>query len=264
MRHFLLLIVLLSASFDSPLAEQQRLRVATTTSTENSGLLDKLNPLFEKMHGIKVDVIAVATGKAIRLARNGDVDLILVHAPDAEIKFVEDGYGIERLPVMYNDFVIIGPKKDPAGIRNSKNISEVMLKLEEARHTFISRGDDSGTHKKEANLWQAVETLPKGRWYLSVGQGMGQTIVIANEKEAYALSDRGTYLAYKHKVELDIIFENSGELINPYHIILVSPKKYPHAKISLARKYSMFLRSKAGKNIIKNFKVDNQTLFYPN
>jgi tungstate transport system substrate-binding protein len=244
-------------------AEVERLKMATTTSTDNSGLLAVLNPPFEKKYGVKLDVISVGTGKAIRLGKNGDVDLILVHAPAAEKKFVNEGFGIERESVMYNDFVIVGSLEDPANLKSAKNINEAMNRLMREKHIFISRGDDSGTHKKEKNLWQMVGSEPFGSWYLSVGQGMGIVLRIADDKEAYTLTDRGTYLAYKDKMKLRVLFENDEALFNPYHIIMVNPEKHPHTKIELARKYSEFIRSKEGQGLIRNFKINGEVLFHP-
>ncbi len=243
--------------------EPQRLKLATTTSTDNSGLLAVLNPVFEKQHNAKVDVISVGTGKAIRLGENGDVDLILVHAPAAEKKFVDNDFGIERKPVMHNDFVIIGPASDPAGIKSAESLKQVMQKLLDAGHGFVSRGDDSGTHKKEKQLWQTTDQQPEGDWYLSVGQGMGVVLRMANDKEAYTLTDRGTYLAYKDKLTLNVLYENDEALFNPYHVIMVNPAKHPHVKIDLARKYSDFLRNQQGQDLIRNFKVNNEILFHP-
>lgn len=255
------LILLCCVSFQSS-AEIERLRMATTTSTDNSGLLAVLNSLFEKEQGVKLDVISVGTGKAIRLGKNGDVDLILVHAPGAEKEFVDEGYGVEREPVMHNDFVIIGPENDPANLKSAKNINEAMSKLMKSKQTFISRGDDSGTHKKEKNLWQRTKKKPTGDWYLSVGQGMGVVLRIASDKEAYTLTDRGTYLAYKEKIKLKVMFENDEALFNPYHVIMVNPVKHPHTKIKLARKYSEFIRSEEGQTLIRDFKVNGERLFH--
>jgi len=257
-----LFVLLLATSFQ-PLAEGQRIKMATTTSTDNSGLLAVLNPPFEKKYSVKLDVISVGTGKAIRLGKNGDVDLILVHAPAAEKKFIDEGFGIEREPVMHNDFVIVGSTKDPAKLKNAKNINDAMNRLMEKKHIFISRGDDSGTHKKEKNLWQMVGDEAFGSWYLSVGQGMGIVLRIADDKEAYTLTDRGTYLAYKDKMKLKVLFEKDEALFNPYHIIMVSPEKHPHTKIELARKYSEFIRSEEGQDLIRNFKVNGEVLFHP-
>ncbi len=242
---------------------EQRLRLATTTSTDNSGLLAQLHPPFEKMTGIKVDVIAVGTGKALKLGENGDVDLVMVHAPRAEMKFVESGFGVERLPVMHNDFVIVGPLSDPAGLQGAKDLAKVMSLISASTAGFISRGDDSGTHKKELGLWQAASLSPAGDWYLSVGQGMGAVLQIANEKLAYTLTDRGTYLAYRGKLELKVLYEGASELLNPYHVILVNPARHSHVKSELARKYVDFLRGEKGQSIIGNFKVGGEQLFYP-
>jgi len=249
--------------FGNLFAEPRRLKLSTTTSTENSGLLTELHPPFEKKYNVRVSVIAVGTGKAIRLAENGDVDVILVHAPKAELKFVEEGYGIERLPVMHNDFIIVGPNTDPANLKSMQNIENAMLALLSTKTLFISRGDDSGTHKKENYLWEMIGHKPSGDWYLSIGQGMGQALIIADNKQAYTLTDRGTYLAYKSKIKLDIVFEDSHHLINSYHAIIVSPDKHPHTNFILAKKYLEFLRSKEGKSIIKNYKVNGETLFSP-
>jgi tungstate transport system substrate-binding protein len=257
------LIVLLFSFSLQLFAEVERLKMATTTSTDNSGLLAVLNPPFEKKYGVKLDIISVGTGKAIRLGKNGDVDLILVHAPGAEKKFVNEGFGIERKPVMHNDFVIVGSTDDPANLKSAENINQAMTRLVEEKHIFVSRGDDSGTHKKEKSLWKMVGDQPSGSWYLSVGQGMGIVLRIADDKEAYTLTDRGTYLAYKDKMKLEVVYEKDKSLYNPYHIIIVNPDKHQHTKIDLARKYSDFIRSEEGQNLIRNFKVNGQVLFHP-
>ena len=259
---FCFLILMWNISFQSQ-AEVERLKMATTTSTDNSGLLAVLNPPFEKKYNVKLDVISVGTGKAIRLGMNGDVDLIFVHAPGAEKKFIGEGYGVEREPVMHNDFVIVGPANDPVGLKKAKNIQEAMHLLMEKEHNFISRGDDSGTHKKEKSLWKMADGLPSGSWYLAVGQGMGIVLRIADDKEAYTLTDRGTYLAYKDKMKLTVLFENDEALFNPYHVIMVNPEKHSHTKIDLARKYSEFIRGKEGQDLIRNFKVNGELLFHP-
>ena len=263
MKSFLLLCALLPFVLSPANAGEARLKLATTTSTENSGLLAVLNPPFEAKYNVKVDVISVGTGKAMRLGRNGDVDLILAHAPAAEQKFVSEGYGIEREPVMHNDFLLIGPASDPAGLRQAADIGDAMTRLLNARHPFVSRGDDSGTHKKEKNLWQATGRTPTGGWYLSVGQGMGVVLRIANDKQAYTLTDRGTYLAYRDKLSLGILFEGAAALFNPYHVILVNPARHPHAKVDPARQYSAFIRGRQGQGIIGNFKVNGEILFHP-
>ncbi len=265
MNKYLYIIGFIFITLITPLsfAEGERVKMATTTSTENSGLLAVLNPPFEKKYGVKLDVISVGTGKAIRLAKNGDVDFILVHAPGAEKKFVGEGFGIERKPVMHNDFVIIGPESDPANIKEANSIKEAMTRLAKVKHIFVSRGDDSGTHKKEKSLWQIINHKPSGEWYLSVGQGMGVVLRIANDKQGYTLTDRGTYLAYKNKINLNVLFEGEDALFNPYHVIMINPAKHPHIKIELARKYSEFIRGDEGQSLIRNFKINGETLFHP-
>ena len=242
---------------------QERLRLATTTSTENSGLLAELHPPFEKKYGVKVDVIAVGTGKALRLGENGDVDVVMVHAPAAEISFVEKGHGVERLPVMHNDFVILGPQDDPAGLAGARTLNEALKKLSDSGSYFVSRGDDSGTHKKEMSLWHAAGKNPVGGWYMAAGQGMGAVIQIANDKQAYTLSDRGTYIAHKDKIGLVPVFEGDPELFNPYHVIIVNPEKHPHVKKESAQKYVDFIRSEDGQKIIRDFKKGGEILFKP-
>ena len=242
---------------------QERLRLATTTSTDNSGLLAELHPVFETKFDVKVDVIAVGTGKALRLGENGDVDVVMVHAPAAETSFVDNGYGVERLPVMHNDFVILGPQDDPAGLGGATTLIEALQRLHNSGSYFVSRGDDSGTHKKEMSLWRAAGENPSGDWYLAVGQGMGAVIQIANDKQAYTLSDRGTYLAHKSKISLIPVFEGDPELFNPYHVIIVNPAKHPHVKTALAQKYVDFIRGEAGQKIIREFKKGGETLFKP-
>ncbi len=242
---------------------QERLRLATTTSTDNSGLLAELHPSFEKEYGVKVDVIAVGTGKAFRLGENGDVDVVMVHAPVAEISFVEKGFGIARLPVMHNDFVILGPKNDPAGLHEARTLNAALQKLFDSGSYFVSRGDDSGTHKKEMSLWRAAGKKPDGNWYMVAGQGMGAVIQIAHDKQAYTLADRGTYLAHKDKIELVPVYEGDPALFNPYHVIIVNPVKHPHVKVKLARKYIDFIRGDIGQEIIREFKTDGETLFKP-
>lgn len=263
MNKIYILFILFVLYSNSVVADVERLKMATTTSTDNSGLLAVLNPPFEKKYSVKLDVISVGTGKAIRLGKNGDVDLIFVHAPAAEKKFVDQGYGVERQPVMHNDFVIVGPENDPVGLKNVNNIKQAMTLLADKKHIFISRGDDSGTHKKEKNLWGLAGGMPSGNWYLAVGQGMGIVLRIADDKEAYTLTDRGTYLAYKDKVRLKVLFENDEALFNPYHVIMVNPEKHSHTKIDLARKYSEFIRGEQGQSLIRNFKVNGELLFHP-
>ncbi len=244
-------------------AAENVLRISTTTSTENSGLLEVLNPVFAQQAKARLEVIAVGTGKALKLAENGDVDVVFVHAPEAEIKFVNAGFGINRQAVMHNDFVILGAKADIAGLKQAQNISAALIKLHQNKVEFVSRGDDSGTHKKELSLWGSVKIQPQGAHYISAGQGMGAVLTMANEKQAYTLSDRGTYLAYKDKLDLEIVFAGSEKLFNPYHIMAVNPAKHPHVNYALAQEYIAFVTSAAAQKIIANYKRAGEQLFYP-
>ncbi len=239
------------------------LRMSTTTSTESSGLLAVLNPVFEKKYQARVDVIAVGTGKALTLGKNGDVDIVFVHAPAAEIAFIESGYGIDRYAVMHNDFVILGAKTDKSQLKTVNTITKAFQKIFANQAEFISRGDDSGTHKKELILWKMINKTPTGDWYVSAGQSMGAVLKIADEKQAYTLTDRGTYLAYQDKIDLEIVFEADEHLSNPYHIITVNPARYKTVNYTLAKKYTAFIRSIEGQTLIKNYKIQGQQLFYP-
>jgi tungstate transport system substrate-binding protein len=283
------LVVVMLASRPVTAAEKV-IKMSTTTSTENSGLLDVLLPEFEKDTGIKIKVFAKGTGAAIRDGTDGNVDIIFVHAKAREEQFVTDGYGAYRLGVMHNDFVIVGPTTDPAGIKGMKNGSEALKKIAEAKASFVSRGDDSGTHTKEQALWKATglplqtqrtEIVVKGQkkgltfmypgglgeWYLSIGQGMGKTLTFADEKRAYTLADRGTYLEYKYgkqpAVELDILCEGDPLLFNPYGIIPINPKKYPHVKFDLADHFAKWLVSPKVQAIIARYKIQGEQAFYP-
>jgi tungstate transport system substrate-binding protein len=257
---FITLLLLILSPVTSVAAEH--LRLATTTSTENSGLLAKLLPPFEQANDCKVDVIAVGTGKAIKLGETGDVDVILVHARSKEDAFVAGGFGVDRRDVMYNDFVILGPKTDPAGIAGSKDAAAAMKKIAAAKASFISRGDDSGTHTREKQLWKAAGVTPAGDWYLEAGRGMGEVITMATERQAYTLSDRGTWLAYKTKSDLKLAFEGDASMFNPYGVIMVNPAKHPHVKVELARKFMDFLTSKEGRALITGYKRGGEQLFY--
>jgi tungstate transport system substrate-binding protein len=201
------------------------IRLATTTSTDNSGLLSYLLPAFENKTGYRVHVIAVGTGKALRMGRDGDADVLLVHAPEAETEFVKSGYGEKRNYVMYNDFVLVGPSS--SNIQPDNDIIKALQQIAESRSTFISRGDNSGTHKKELNLWKAAGVSAQGKWYREVGQGMGKVLQMAAELDAFTLTDRGTWLAYMDKSPLKILSQGDPKLYNPYHIIAVSPERYP-------------------------------------
>lgn len=246
----------------SACSERKPIRLATTTSTENSGLLDNLLPVFTEETGIEVEVIAVGTGKAIKHGENGDVDAILVHARAAEDKFVKDGFGVNRQDVMHNDFVIIGAAEDKAEVKVAKTAAEALRLIAENKADFISRGDDSGTHKKEKQLWAAAEVTPEGKWYKEIGQGMGAVIMMANETKSYTLTDRGTYLAMADKIELEILFEGGNELFNPYGVIAVNPEKHSQTNIKGANKFIEWLTSKNAQNMINNFKKNGKQLFY--
>jgi len=241
-----------------------RLKLATTTSTDNSGLLKVLLPPFERMFDARVDVIAVGTGKAIALGKNGDVDIILVHARSAEDKFVADGYGVNRRDLMYNDFIILGPANDPAGIKGMKDAVAALKSISAMKAPFVSRGDGSGTHKREKELWEAAEIAPAGDWYMETGQGMGATLQVADEKRAYSISDRGTYLAYKEKIELGILVEGDTEKLgNPYGVIAVNPAKHPHVNYINAMALIGWFTSVEGQKIIGSYKQFGEVLFYP-
>ena len=264
----LALSLLLVLSLLTPLAQAKdkpKLILATTTSTMDSGLLDFLVPIFEKENGCKVQVISVGTGAAIRYGKDGNADVVLVHDPVAEAQVVKQGFFVERKYLMYNDFVIVGPAEDPAGIKGLTSVTEALKKIQSTQAIFVSRADQSGTHKKEQRLWAAAGLNPKGSWYLEAGAGMEAVLRIANEKQAYCLTDRGTYLAHQKEYELTIVTEGDKEMFNPYHVMLVSPSKYPFVNNSLARKFSDFLTSERGQKMIAEYGVDKygQPLFYP-
>ena len=249
----------------TPVTEVQKLILATTTSTYDSGLLDHRLPNFETEYNAKVEVIAVGTGQAIKTAEQGDADVILVHARAREDKFVADGYGVNRQDVMYNDFIILGPKDDPAGVKGMTDAAAALVKIAEAQAPFASRGDESGTHSKEKAIWAKAGIEPGGDWYLSLGQGMGATLTVANEKGAYTITDRGTYLARKDGLGLPIMVERDVILFNPYGVIAVNPEMHPHAKYELAMKFIEWLTSVDAQEKIGQFRhASGELLFYPN
>ena len=239
------------------------IKMATTTSTENSGLLKYLLPRFTQATGYEVHVIAVGTGKALRMGRDGDVDVVLVHARPAEDKFVAAGYGEKRHDVMYNDFVILGPASDPARVGEAKSAVEAMQHIAQHEATFISRGDDSGTNKKELRLWKAANLTPHGKWYREAGQGMGKVIQMANELNAYTLSDRGTWIAYSNKTQLNIAYQGDKVLFNPYGIIAVNPKRYPDVNHRGAQALIDWMTGNDGQKLIAQFKIAGFQLFTP-
>ncbi len=242
---------------------QDVLRLSTTTSTENSGLLAALNPVFEQKYKVRLDVLAVGTGKALRIGANGDVDVVLVHAPEAELKYVKQGDFIDRSAVMHNDFVLVGAVDDPAGIHSSNTVVEALNRIADSQSIYISRGDDSGTDKKDKYLWKLAGKVPGGSWYISAGQGMGAVLKMADEKQAYTLTDRGTQIAYSDKVSLKVQFEGDAALFNPYHIMAVNPEKHQHVSYDLAKKYIDFITGSEGQKIISEYKKAGQQLFYP-
>ncbi|MCF8009558.1 MAG: substrate-binding domain-containing protein [Halanaerobiales bacterium] len=242
---------------------QGRIILATTTSTDNSGLLEALLPLFEEKYNVRVDVVAVGTGKAISIAENGDADLILVHAREAEDQFVNEGYGVNRRDVMYNDFIILGPSSDPAGLKGINEVGQAFAKINNSQSDFISRGDDSGTNKKELSIWSNADIEPTGKWYIETGQGMGASLNVANEKQAYIMTDRGTYLAYRSDLDLEIVLEGDPELFNPYGIIAVNPELYSHVNYQMAMALIGFITSQQGQKIINEFTAHGEVLFHP-
>lgn len=246
------------------LQAQDILKMSTTTSTDNSGLLKYLHEHYQAETGVQVAVIAVGTGKALKLGANGDVDIAFVHAPAAELEYVEQGYFVDRRAVMFNDFVIVGPENDPAGIKSAKTAAEALTKIANSEADFVSRGDDSGTHKKELTLWQTAGIKPQGSWYIAAGQGMGAVLKLADEKLAYTLTDRGTQIAFAGKMDLVVLNEGDPALSNPYHIMSVNPEKHSHVRFDLAQQYTDFITSEAGQKLIADFKVNGQQLFYPN
>ncbi len=266
------------------------IKMSTTTSTQASGLLDVLLPELEKDTGIQIKVIAKGTGAAIRDGMDGNVDVIFVHAKAREEQFVQEGYGTKRYALMHNDFVILGPAADPAGVKGMSDAAAALKKIAAAKQLFISRGDDSGTHTKEQALWKAtglslVKSSIKlvkggkesevsfmhpdglGQWYLSIGQGMGKTLTFADEKQAYTLADRGTYIKYKFgrdvPIELQVLVEGDELLANPYGVIPVNPKKHAHVQYDLANQFAEWLVSERGQSAIRNYRLLGQQLFYP-
>ena len=239
------------------------LRLATTTSTYETGLLDHILPLFEQRQNIKVHVISVGTGKAMAVARAGDVDVILVHARQAEDQFVREGYGSYRRTVMANDFIIAGPADDPAGVKGMRETGAALRRLAGGQHLFVSRGDDSGTHKKESQLWAATGIRPQGKWYLESGQGMSSTLTVADEKNAYVLVDRASYIANSKRLRLHVIVEGDPELLNVYGVIPVSHERRPSVKTMLADALVDWLVSLECQKMIEEFALEGERLFKP-
>jgi len=248
-------------------AAQRFITLASTTSTEQSGLFQHILPLFEKKSGIQVRVVALGTGQALDLARRGDADVVFVHAKPAEEKFVAEGHGVQRLPVMYNDFVLLGPESDPAKVGGGKDILAALRRIEQAKAPFVSRGDRSGTHMAELRLWKAAAVdiaKEKGSWYRETGQGMGPALNTASSMNAYLLSDRATWLAFKNRGELALLVQGDERLFNQYGVILVDPKKHPHVKQADAQAFIAWIRSPEGQKAIESYKIGGEQLFFPN
>ena len=266
MRRILIGFVALFALASSALAQERFITVASTTSTEQSGLFGYLLPKFTQKTGIKVHVVALGTGQALDLARRGDADVVFVHDKAAEEKFLSEGWSTKRYDVMYNDFVIVGPKSDPAKIAGGKDVLDALRKIAEAKVPFISRGDRSGTHSAELRYWRAAAidiNKEKGEWYREIGQGMGPALNMASASNAYVLSDRGTWLSFKNRGELTIVVEGDKRLFNQYGVMLVNPAKYPKVKTADGQAFIDWLISKDGQSTIAGYKIDGQQLFFP-
>jgi tungstate transport system substrate-binding protein len=259
-------VILALVAWSPVQAQQKNIILSTTTSTQDSGLLDVLIPIFEKKTGYFVKTIAVGSGQAMAMGQKGEADVLLVHSPAAEKKFVAEGYGVNRRLVMHNDYIVVGPAEDPAKIKGIKATTEVFKKIASAGALFLSRGDNSGTHAKETSIWKAAGINPeKQKWYQQTGLGMGQTLNVTSEKKGYTLADRGTYLALKKNLSLDILAEGDAILLNIYHVIEVNPAKWPKVNAAGARAFADFMVSKEVQDIVKTFGVDKfgSPLFFP-
>ncbi len=249
-------------------ADEGQLLLQSTTSTVNSGLLDAILPRFTEQTGVEVRVVSSGTGQALRNARNGDADLVLVHAKRDEEKFVAEGYGLERFDLMYNDFVMVGPPDDPAELQQAQSAAQAMSKIAAAGANFVSRGDESGTHRKEMHLWELtnrdLSRISQQPWYLESGTGMGATLNIAINKRAYTLTDRGTWIRFGNKSDFEILFEGGEELLNPYGLILVNPKKHPHVNVVDGQALIDWLIGEEGQQWINSYRVDGKQLFFAN
>ena len=266
-RLFLASLLALTLPLGAVRAEDKFIIVQSTTSTEQSGLFGHLLPLFQDKTGIEVRVVAVGTGQAIKNARNGDGDVLFVHAKPDEEQFVADGQGVKRFDVMYNDFVIVGPKGDPAGVAGMTDVTAALQKIAAAGAPFASRGDDSGTHKAELKLWQAAGVDAKaasGTWYRETGSGMGPTLNTAAGMNAYTLTDRGTWLSFQNRGDLDVLVQGDAKLFNQYGVILVNPDKHPNVKADLGQQFVDWLISPEGQKAIAEYKIGGEQLFFPN
>ena len=247
-------------------AQQKTVILSTTTSTQDSGLLDVLIPIFEKQSGYFVKTIAVGSGQAMAMGQKGEADVLLVHSPAAEKKFVEEGYGLNRRIIMHNDFIVVGPPEDPAKVKGMKSAAESFKGIAAGNALFLSRADKSGTHVKEMDIWKAAGINPEGqKWYQQTGLGMGQTLSVTNEKKGYTLADRGTYLAVKKNLQMDILVEGDGILLNIYHVIEINPAKWPKVNVAGGKAFADFMVTKETQEIIRTFGVDKygSPLFFP-
>ncbi len=268
MKRVLLLTLMLLLNISVVFADEVAfITLSSTTSTDNSGLLDYLIPRFKNKTGIDVRVIAVGTGRALQLGERGDADIVLVHHKTSEEIFVKSGFGIDRRDVMYNDYVIVGPKNDPAKIKELKHAADAFKLISQHSVPFVSRGDDSGTHKKELEIWSLANVDAQqhsGHWYREAGAGMGATLNIANGMNAYTITDRGTWLSFKNRDDLALLFENDPPLFNQYGVILVNPEKHDHIKHQAAKQFADWLISNEGQQAIADFTLEDQQLFFPN
>jgi len=270
MRIRALIIALLALAITAQvpaLAQDKSIVVASTTSTQDSGLFGHILPLFKAKTGIDVKVVAQGTGQALDTGRRGDADVVFVHAKPEEEKFLAEGQGVKRYPVMYNDFILVGPKSDPAGVKGTKDIVAAFKTIRNKQAPFISRGDRSGTHQAELNLWNIAGIniqVEKGPWYKDIGQGMGAALNMASATNAYLLSDRGTWLSFKNKGDLVIAVEGDKRLFNQYGVMLVNPEKHPTVKKALGQQFIDWLVSTEGQKAIANYKINGEQLFYPN
>jgi tungstate transport system substrate-binding protein len=247
-----------------PGAAQDYITVASTTSTENSGLFDCILPLFQEKTGIEVRVVAQGTGQALETGRRGDADVVFVHARPAEEQFVAEGWGVQRFEVMYNDFVLVGPEDDPAKVEAADSAAAAMDAIADAEAPFASRGDDSGTHQAEKALWAAADVAPSGDWYRETGSGMGATLNTATQMEAYTLTDRGTWISFENRGDLEVLYEGDPALFNQYGVILVNPEKHPTVKAEQGQAFIDWLVSEEGQAAIASYEIDGQQLFFPN
>ena len=259
--HRLVLVLLLASALSR--ADERILRLATTTSTVDSGLLTVLVPRFETFSGLKVMVTSAGSGAAMKLAESGKADVVLVHSRADEDAFVRAGFGIDRRDVMYNDFIILGPPRDPAQVKTARGLKDALLRIVESGATFVSRGDESGTHEKEKACWREAGREPSSRQYISTGQGMGEVLVTASNLRGYTLSDRATYSAYRTRLELEPLVEGDPMLFNPYGVIAVNPARQPQVNYKGAKQFIDWITGPEGRRAITNFRVNGQQLFYP-